>query len=256
MAIGQETMSSLFQRLYEDYAKGEKERTQRYESGLGDLAQMTGLFGPGYGAGMEKEAIAGATQSLIGRGLGGTTRPGAVSGGLKARFEDMRRGRLAGALSRVAEYKRTAPESTATAGVLSHLATGGFGAGLSAEKLDLAQQTALMQGVPVGGGRVYGRTFGASSFPDMFSIPGEYGFGGSGVPAVNFSDPAKSGGTQSISGMLPTTKSTTQPASTPTQQADQTTTGNSWEEFYNSPGQKGKWEKYKGSWYRKSDLRK
>jgi len=190
--ISQATIANLLRRFYEDYTKTEGQREQRYASGLSDLAQVTGLYGPGYGAGMEKAALAGANQSLISRGLGGTTRPQAVSAGLKAEFEDLRRGKIAEALTRTAEYKRMFPESTATAGILSHLATGGFGAGLSAKQLDLAQQTALSQGIPAGGGTIYGGTYGASSFPDMFSIAGESGFGG--VSAPNFQSPTNGGG--------------------------------------------------------------
>jgi len=201
MPIGEGTLSSLLKQFYEDYRGTEQRREERYGAGLAELGEMTGLFGPGYGAGMEKAAMAGAQQTLIGRGLGGTTRPMAVGAGMKAQFEDLRRGRLAEALARTAEYRRTFPEGTATAGVLSHLATGGFGAGLSAERLDLAQQQALAAGVPVGGGRIYGGTFGAGSFPDMFSISGERG-GGIGGDVQPLSDPSLSdmAGTTGIGG--------------------------------------------------------
>jgi len=197
MAIGESTLSSLLQQLYQDYRGIETERKERYGAGLSELAEVAGLFGPEYGAGMEREAMAGAQQTLIGRGLGGTTRPMAVGAGMKARFEDLRRGKLAEALSQMAGYRKTFPEGTATAGILSHLATGGFGGGLEAARLDLAQQTALTQGIPVGGGRVYGGTYGASSFPDMFSIPGETT---SGVGTPDFQLPAYSGGATGITG--------------------------------------------------------
>jgi len=195
------TYANLLNKLYADYRSTEQKREERYGAGLSELGQMTGLFGPGYGAGMERTALAGAKQSLIGRGLGGTTRPMAVGAGLKASFEDLRRGKMAEALSRTAEYRRTFPEGTATAGVLSHLATGGFGGVLGAERLDLAQQQALAAGVPVGGGRTYGGTYGASSFPDMFSIPGERG-GGIGGDVQPLSDPSLSdmAGTTGIGG--------------------------------------------------------
>jgi hypothetical protein len=206
MAVGEGTLSSLLEQLYKDYRGIETQRGERYQAGLGELAEAAGLFGPGYGVGMEREALAGAKQSLIGRGLGGTTRPMAVSAGMKAQFEDLRRGRLAEALGQMAGYRRTFPEGTATAGILSHLATGGFSGGLEAARLGLAQQTALAQGVPVGGGRVYGGTYGASSFPDMFSIPGERIGGAGGVAGTvgtpDFSMPGVTGGA-GVSGAPP-----------------------------------------------------
>lgn len=53
---------------------------------------------------MEAKARASAVQQAILGGLGGTTRPGAVSAGLKAEFEDMRRGRLAEARTNLGNF--------------------------------------------------------------------------------------------------------------------------------------------------------
>jgi len=140
MAVGEGTLSSLLEQLYKDYRGIETQRGERYQAGLGELAEAAGLFGPGYGVGMEREALAGAKQSLIGRGLGGTTRPMAVSAGMKAQFEDLRRGRLAEALGQMAGYRRTFPEGTATAGILSHLATGGFGGAMQERGIGLQER--------------------------------------------------------------------------------------------------------------------
>jgi len=187
--ISQATIANLLRRFYEDYTKTEGQREQRYASGLSDLAQVTGLYGPGYGAGMEKAALAGANQSLIGRGLGGTTRPQAVSAGLKAEFEDLRRGKIAEALTRTADYKRTFPESTATAGILSHLATGGFSAGVNAPPQisgytlgPMASQGLSIFGTPLSGsGSSYS---GGTSAPD-FQSPTISGQTSSGATSGN-----------------------------------------------------------------------
>jgi len=151
------------------FEEEETGREERYKAGLGDLAQMAGLFGPGYGAGLEHTALTGAKQSLIGRGLGGTTRPMAVSGGLKAHFEDLRRGKLAEALTRMAEYRRTFPESTATANVLAALATGGYGQLSAAQQMELGKQqqrtgesmlSSLLGGIAGGAGSGIGQAIG------------------------------------------------------------------------------------------------
>ena len=86
----------------------EIERQQRYQEGLRPLQQAVNLFGPGYMRGVEKTALANANAELISRGLGSTTRPVAMSVGMKGQFEDIRRGKLADALSRLSQYTQQA----------------------------------------------------------------------------------------------------------------------------------------------------
>ncbi len=88
--------SSLVRRIQEE--KGRKAQEKREKQGIGALQQAIALFDKDFGKGMEARARASASSAAVTSGLGGTTRPGAVSAGLSAEFEDMRRGRLSGAL--------------------------------------------------------------------------------------------------------------------------------------------------------------
>jgi len=76
----------------------------REQGAIAELQKAIKLFDKNYGKGMEAKARASAVQQAILSGLGGTTRPGAVSAGLKAEFEDMRRGRLAEAQTNLANF--------------------------------------------------------------------------------------------------------------------------------------------------------
>lgn len=105
------------------------ERAGKFASGLSNLQNVAQLFGPGYGKGMERSALATMEQSMVGRGLSGTTMPGALSVGIKSQIEDTRRARLADAMSNVSQYIQS---GTPSASDVSHLATGGF-SGLLAE---------------------------------------------------------------------------------------------------------------------------
>ena len=72
--------------------------------GIAELKKAIALFDKNYGKGMEAHARADASSAAIISGLGGTTRPGAVSAGLSAEFEDMRRGRLAQARTNLGQF--------------------------------------------------------------------------------------------------------------------------------------------------------
>lgn len=181
MAIGAQTMSSLFKAMYEDWYAQKGRVRERQERGLSTLEDVADLYGPGYMAGQERKALTAAKSALSARGLGGSTRPGAVSAGMKAGFEDVRRAGRAGAMTNIADYLARFQEDEADPSTLVHLATGGFSGMMAEKEFGLRQETAMAGGVPVGGGRTYGRTFGASSFPDEFSIAGEAGAGGGGV---------------------------------------------------------------------------
>lgn len=146
MAIGIETLSSMLADLY-------GERTKKYAAGLQPLQEAAGLYGPGYMAGQERLALTGAKSALAGRGLGGTTRPQAVSAGIKAGFEDVRRQGLSGALGRISDY---ISQNMPSAQTLVHLATGGFSGLLDTERINLAKQQAAAEQADKG----------ASSFPE------------------------------------------------------------------------------------------
>jgi len=78
-----------------------QERSSRYQTGLGAMQRAADLFGPGYMKGVERGALASMEQGMVGRGLSNTTRPGALSVGIKQGFEDIRRTRLSDALSNI-----------------------------------------------------------------------------------------------------------------------------------------------------------
>lgn len=73
--------------------------------GATTLQNVVKQFGPGYMAGQKRSALAGAQQSAVSSGLSGTTRPGAVSAGMLANFEDKRRTRLADAMGNLAQMQ-------------------------------------------------------------------------------------------------------------------------------------------------------
>ena len=197
MGITGSSLSDLFQRFLSDYMQTETQRKERFDTGASKLTAAAELFGPGYGAGMEHAALTGARQSLIGRGLGGTTRPMAVSAGMKAGFEDLRRGKLATVFQQMAEYGRTFPESTATAGALSHLATGGFSGALQ-------ERIAEAPGQPLGPLRYSSGGIGSGSSGGGSSGGGSAG-GGSSVGSPNFSSGGVFGSNWSGGGASATT---------------------------------------------------
>lgn len=128
----------------------------------------------------KRGAIAGGQQALIGAGLGGTTVTGAVP---LAAEKTAGRARL---------RARGGAESRYTTALMSfaNLAEASRQAELNRQmgyKTSLmgAQTQLQMAGQPAGGTmqapiRTYGGGFGAGSFPDMFSIPGERPMGGAG----------------------------------------------------------------------------
>lgn len=147
--IGGGTISSLLKTMYEDWYQSKIRHRERFKAGLGELEEVKGLYGPGYMAGQERTALAGATQAFAGRGLGGTTRPTAVSAGMKAQFEDVRRQGRAGAMTNIANYMAGFKEEEATPGVLAHLATGGFSGALQERGMNLQTAVARAPGEPL-----------------------------------------------------------------------------------------------------------
>jgi len=99
----------------------EEERKEKYESGLSNLQDIMKLFGSDYGKGVEKTALAGANEDLISRGLGSTTRPVAMSVGMKANLEDQRRSKLAEVMAMMSQYTQ---QSAPSAPLVSSIASG------------------------------------------------------------------------------------------------------------------------------------
>lgn len=175
----------LLGRMESQYDEAKKESEQRYEAGLADLAEAIGLFGPGYGAGAEQEAMAEMGQSMVGRGLAGTTRKTAGAGGIKAYFENLRKGKIAETLARTAEYQRTSPDIYPEAGDVAHLATGGYSGLLGKEQLQLQQAIAQAPGGELGPPKSGGVS---AEYPSTSGGGGGGGFDDIGSP--DFSLPA------------------------------------------------------------------
>lgn len=148
--IGTSTMADLLSIFLEDYLGARRKREERYEAGLGELRRVAGMYGPGYMAGQETAAIRGAEQQLIGRGLGGTTRPFATAAGTKARFRDVRQQARAGAMTNIANYMAGFQDIYPDPGTMAHLATGGFSGLLQAKGLGLQEAALTAPGAPLG----------------------------------------------------------------------------------------------------------
>jgi len=128
----------------------------------------------------KRSAIAGGQQSLIGAGLGGTTVTGAVplaaektAGRARLRARGGAESRYTTALMSFANLAESARQRELDRQM-------GYKTSLMG-----AQTQLQMAGMPAGGTmqspvRTTGGTYGASSFPDMFSIPGERPMGGAG----------------------------------------------------------------------------
>jgi hypothetical protein len=177
-------------RIYTGLQKERKaarvEEKRRYESGLADIGQIAGLFGPEYTAGMEHAALTGAKQSLIGRGLGGTTRPMTAGAGIKAHFEGLRRGKLAEALTRMAAYKQAPQQIIPSSGELTS-AAGAYTNILGQQTMSRSGQT---PSVVSGGGPAGGPTYMASAAARASRFMSGGVGGVSGVPMVDFSLPS------------------------------------------------------------------
>jgi hypothetical protein len=172
--------------LKQERKAAQVEEQKRYESGLADIAKVTELFGPEYTAGMEHMAMTGARQSMIGRGLGGTTRPMAVSAGMKAQFESLRRGKMAEALTRMAEYKRT-PQQIYPGGGEVSAARGAYTNVLQQPLIQAPQQPMT---IASGGGPAGGPTYMASAAARAQRFMSDSFGGGSDVPIIDFNLPS------------------------------------------------------------------
>lgn len=183
MPITSRTMATLLERLYAGWTGAKERHLGRFKTGLSKLQEVAGLYGPGYMAGQERLALTGAKSALAARGLGGTTRPQAVSAGMKAGFEDVRRAGRAGAMTNIADYMAGFKELEADPGTLAYLATGGFGAGMQERGMEMterAEAEARKGPSPwepgfMGGGWTIGGAGdvgGTARMPSMPSMPG------------------------------------------------------------------------------------
>ncbi len=124
-----------------------KERRKKYTTGLSKLKEVLDLYGPGYGKGMERTALSNIESSLISRGLGSTTLPAAAGVRVKSEIEDIRRNRLADALSAIAGYtQRSAP----TPSTVASTAMGTASYGLESARFNRLNRPTLNFGMPAG----------------------------------------------------------------------------------------------------------
>jgi len=128
-------LAGLLKQFMTEYGAARSDRQGIYEAGQADLSKVAEAHQPGGGmtSGLLQESMAPIEQSMVSRGLSGTTRPGAVRAGMAADIEAQRMKGLAGAKTAKAEFGAGFQDIYPSAGVLSHLATGGFSGLLSRE---------------------------------------------------------------------------------------------------------------------------
>ena len=73
-------------------------------AGQSALQKIIDMYDTSYITGQERTALAAAESSLASKGLGGSTRPVAVSAGMRASFEDQRKSNLSSAFANLASY--------------------------------------------------------------------------------------------------------------------------------------------------------
>lgn len=97
------------------------ERTGKLGAGESALREVIKLFSPDYMKGEEQSALADVQANMASRGLANTTIPGAMSVGIKQRTNDVRKIRLADALSSLARFLgETAPTAPTVAGLAAN----------------------------------------------------------------------------------------------------------------------------------------
>jgi len=161
MAKAKPNITGLYANLYDEYQAGRETGRGLFGTGLQSLQQAADLFAPGgafeksameqYETGKRK-ALSSGMQNLISSGLAKTSTPAALERGYEQEVGTPFRtavaaegqGRLASALQNIANYGLQYQNLYPSAGTLSYLATGGFGA-LSSED---ARQQALTASQP------------------------------------------------------------------------------------------------------------
>ena len=172
-------LTNLVKLLESEFKSGKDTQAGREKLGITALKKAIEQYGPGYGAGTEAKALAGA-QAGLPRGISGaTSRPGAVSAGMSAEFEDMRRGKLSGALTNLGNFLGSYRDPYAvSAGDLTHGATGGFG-GLLNERMAVEQANTQVRDKSAAN-RAAGQDF-LSNWSDSIFGSGGGGSGGGGT---------------------------------------------------------------------------
>lgn len=180
--------------MYEDYTGSRAQKETMFGKGISTLQSYADIFKPGgaYGAGTEamigrgeEKAVASGYQNLVSAGLANTTMPmhlqqtyqEEIGMPTRLRAEDRRMEMLGGAYGSLAQAYTGYDPGGPTAGDISHLATGGFGALQTGRIADMqAQLQAYAQP-----NKPYG-----NAFEDMFPSGGGTsggGGGGTGDPA-------------------------------------------------------------------------
>lgn len=96
------------------------ERTSKLGAGESALREVVKLFSPDYMKGEEQATLAGVQADMASRGLANTTIPSALSVGVKRQYGDLRKTRIADALSALAQFLgQTAPAAPTIAGLAS-----------------------------------------------------------------------------------------------------------------------------------------
>lgn len=188
-------LAGLLQRFLSEYTTARTERQDIYEAGQTDLSKVAEMYEPGGGitAGLLQERMAPVEQSMVSRGLTGTTRPGAVRAGMAADIEAQRMTGLAGAKTAKAEFGADFEDIYPTAGTISHLATGGFSGLLSREiaeagavpdyasrvDYNIPSATPTISGSSAGGGAAVNGGLGTDKYSD--DLFGQLNEGGGGA---------------------------------------------------------------------------
>ena len=116
-------LTELLKSLTSQYEETRTAKQQRYEEGKGILEGIVEQFGPGYLKGEEQAQLASMEQGMVGRGLGGTTRPAAVGVGIKARTRERVTAARTGAMTNVAQFMAGFQDIYPQPGTLASLAT-------------------------------------------------------------------------------------------------------------------------------------
>jgi len=138
-------VTGLYSKLFKDYSAGKEKAEGLFGSGLTAMQDAMALFAPGgafeqsamqkYQQGKTK-AMSGGMQNLISSGLAKSSTPAALERGYEQEVGNPYRtavaaegqGRLASAMQNLANYGLQYQNLYPSAGNLSYLATGGFGA--------------------------------------------------------------------------------------------------------------------------------
>ncbi len=153
-------LSQWLSTMYQDYTTGRAQKEEMFGRGVGALESYADIFRPGgeYGAGVEamigrgeKKAVASGYQNLVSAGLSNTTMPmhlqqtyqEEIGMPTRLRSEDVRMGRLGGALGSLGQMYAGYDSGAPSAGDIAHIATGGFGMQQTGRIADMNAQQAM-----------------------------------------------------------------------------------------------------------------